>query len=153
MASQNTTADDMPGARALDRRSPGRFTTWAYRAATGLILALMTVSGVANVLRPNRVIVELHHLGYPDYFPIMLGVAKLLWVVALTLPGTRRLKEWAYAGFTFDLLAAFVSHYAVRDGTLMHPPLLVAMFVLAVSYTGFLRRTVLLDVADAGGAT
>ena len=49
-------------------------------------------------------------LGYPAYFLVILGVWKLLGVVAIAAPGLPRLKEWAYAGFSFDLSGAFVSH-------------------------------------------
>src|SRR5215472_1556585 len=120
MTSTDATAGAMTvermGARVAARRRPGRVAGTAYRVATGLIMAVMSLSGVANLVRPERVMVAIHHLGYPDYFPILLGAAKLLGVVALALPGTRRLKEWAYAGFTFDLLAALGSHAAVHDG-------------------------------------
>ena len=49
------------------------------------------------------------HLGYPMYFLKFLGVAKLLGVAALLVNRQVRLKEWAYAGFTFDLIGAFAS--------------------------------------------
>jgi hypothetical protein len=119
--------------------------------ATGLIVAVMSLSGVANLVRPERVTVMLHHLGYPEYFPAILGTAKLLGVVAFALPGTRRLKEWAYAGFTFDLLAALVSHLAVHDGIADTAGVLALLLVLAVSYAGHRRRTVLLNLSSSGG--
>jgi hypothetical protein len=123
----------------------------AYRVATGLIMTVMVLSGMANLVRPERVTFMIHHLGYPEYFPTLLGAAKLLGVVALALPGTRRLKEWAYAGFAFDLLAALVSHAAMRDGVTEVAGVLVVLLVLAVSYVGHFRRTVLVDLASAGG--
>jgi hypothetical protein len=153
MTPLNTAADDVTvdraGARLAARRPPGRAATWAYRVATGLLVALMTLSGVANLVRPERVTAMLHHLGYPDYFPTVLGVAKLLGVTALALPGARRLKEWAYAGMAFDLLGAVVSHAAVHDGLAELAAPLVGLLALTVSYAGHLRRTALLD---AGGA-
>ena len=156
MTSTDTTVGAMivdgVGERVAARRPLGRVAATAYRVATGLILAVMTLSGVANLVRPERVTAMIHHLGYPEYFPIMLGAAKLLGVVALALPGTRRLKEWAYAGFTFDLLAALVSHSVVHDGIAEKAGVLAVLLVLAVSYAGHLRRTVLLDLTSAGGA-
>jgi hypothetical protein len=56
------------------------------------------------------------HLGYPQYVRIVLGVAKALGVVALLWPGTALLKEWAYAGFGFVWIGAFVAHTLARDG-------------------------------------
>src|SRR5215472_4404850 len=150
MTSTDATAGAMTvermGARVAARRRPGRVAATAYRVATGLIMAVMSLSGVANLVRPERVTVMLHHLGYPDYFPAILGTAKLLGVVAFALPGTRRLKEWAYAGFTFDLLAALVSHLAVHDGIADTAGVLALLLVLAVSYAGHRRRTVPLDL-------
>jgi len=142
---------DGVGALVAAQRPPGRLAARAFRVATGLIVAVMSLSGVANLVRPERVTVMLHHLGYPEYFPAILGTAKLLGVVAFALPGTRRLKEWAYAGFTFDLLAALVPHLAVHDGIADTAGVLALLLVLAVSYAGHRRRTVLLDLRSSGG--
>jgi DoxX-like family len=57
------------------------------------------------------------HLGYPLYFATLLGVWKLLGAIVITAPGLPRVKEWAYAGFCFDLTAAAMSHAAVGDAT------------------------------------
>ncbi len=45
-------------------------------------------------------------IGYPYNVLHLLAVAKVLGVIALLVPGYPRLKEWAYAGFTFDLIGA-----------------------------------------------
>ncbi len=58
---------------------------------------------------------SLSALGYPAYFMSILGAAKLLGVVALAAPGLALVKEWAYAGFTFNLLGAAASHGASGD--------------------------------------
>jgi hypothetical protein len=58
----------------------------------------------------------LHHLAYPAYFALLLGAGKLAGAIVITAPGLPRLKEWAYAGFFFDLTAAAVSRAAVGDG-------------------------------------
>ena len=75
------------------------------------------------------------HLGYPEYFGMMLMLFKVAGALVLILPQVpARFKEWAYAGFTFDFLAAFYSHMAV-DGfqVLSFSPLLV-LGILMVSY-------------------
>lgn len=77
----------------------------------------------------------IRHLGYPEYFGIMLTVFKILGSLILIIPQfPARLKEWAYAGFTFDFIAAFVSHWVV-DGlsALAFFPLLV-LAILLISY-------------------
>ncbi len=77
----------------------------------------------------------IRHLGYPEYFGVMLTVFKVLGALALIIPQVpARVKEWAYAGFAIDFIAAFVSHAAV-DG---FQPLtffpLVVFAVLIISY-------------------
>lgn len=77
----------------------------------------------------------IRHLGYPDYFGVMLTVFKVLGALILILPKLpRRLKEWAYAGFMFDFIAAFVSHAAVDglNGQTFFP--LIVFAVLIASY-------------------
>lgn len=77
----------------------------------------------------------IRHLGYPDYFGVMLTIFKVLGSLALIIPAVpKRVKEWAYAGFAIDFIAAFVST-AVVDG--FGPVLLLPVFfivVLVLSY-------------------
>jgi hypothetical protein len=82
----------------------------------------------------------IRHLGYPDYFRMLLTVFKVAGALALVLPLVKgRLKEWAYAGFVFTLISALVSHWAV-DGFSGHTlfPLLVLAILLA-SYLSYHR--------------
>jgi DoxX-like family len=74
-------------------------------------------------------------LGYPDYFAYALVVAKVLGVVAIVYPKTPSLlREWAYAGLSFTLLFAFISHACVdrNIGFMLMP--LAFLAILAVSY-------------------
>lgn len=75
------------------------------------------------------------HLGYPDYFRILLTIFKVTGALVLIIPKLPvRLKEWAYAGFTFSLISACVSLAAVDgvNGQTFFP--LVAFAILMVSY-------------------
>jgi uncharacterized membrane protein YphA (DoxX/SURF4 family) len=76
------------------------------------------------------------HLGYPDYFRVAFTGFKVAGAILLILPQvSRRLKEWAYAGFTFDFLFAFISYAAVdglANGATWFP--LIVLAVLMVSY-------------------
>lgn len=74
-------------------------------------------------------------LGYPDYFAYTLIICKVLGVLAISYPKTpAKLKEWAYAGLTFSLIFAFISHACVDKniGFMLMP--LVVLGILAVSY-------------------
>ena len=86
-------------------------------------------SSVMNLIgdgRQVRIVVD--HLGYPDYLLTILGVAKGCAVLAIAFPWGRwtRLKDWAYAGITIDLLGAAASH------ALAESPFYLVLFPLAV---------------------
>ena len=104
---------------------------------TGIFSALMAFSGVMYLAHAKFAVAAFHELGYPPYFLGMLGLAKLLGVAALVVPRFPTLREWAYAGFTFDLVAASISH-AARGSPLESIPPLVALAGMFASY--FLRR-------------
>jgi hypothetical protein len=67
-------------------------------------------------LRLPQVAAAFAHLGFPDYFRVQLSLAKLIGLTVLVAPVPARLKEWAYAGFAFDLGSAVYAHLAVGDG-------------------------------------
>src|SRR5690606_7436571 len=74
-------------------------------------------------------------LGYPDYFAYTLIICKVLGIFAISYPKTpEMLKEWAYAGLSFNLIFAFISHaYVDKNIGFMLMPLVV-LGILAVSY-------------------
>jgi DoxX-like family len=80
----------------------------------------------------------IRHLGYPEYFGVMLAVFKVIGALVLIIPQvSARIKEWAYACFAVDFIAASVSHWAV-DGfgvDTIFP--LVVLAILIVSYVNF----------------
>jgi uncharacterized membrane protein YphA (DoxX/SURF4 family) len=89
--------------------------TVAFWSATILGPASFVIGGVLNLSQSEQVAETMHHLGYPLYFASILGFWKLAGAIAIVAPGFPRLKEWAYAGFFFDLTAAAASRAAVGD--------------------------------------
>ena len=80
----------------------------------------------------------IRHLGYPEYFGLMLTVFKILGALALIIPQIpARIKEWAYAGFVFNFIFAFGSHGAVDGfgGQTFFP--LIVLAILVVSYLSY----------------
>ena len=65
-------------------------------------------------------------LGYPEYFIPFTGWAKLIGSIVLLIPGNGRIKEWAYAGLFFDLVAAVYSGIAVSQ---TFDPLMLTMLI------------------------
>ncbi|MGV3639419.1 MAG: DoxX family protein [Adhaeribacter sp.] len=111
-----------------------RIIFWTATAIIFLFEGLMPALTSHTELAVNGI----RHLGYPDYFRVMLTVFKIAGSLALILPFVNwRLKEWAYAGFGFNLIAAFVSHWAVDgfNGQTLFPLFILA--VLAVSYLSY----------------
>ncbi len=80
--------------------------------ATGLV-QLFRMQSEGAVAPPG--VYGITHLGYPVYFLTILGVWKILGVLAVLIPGFTLLKEWAYAGFFFIMSGAIFSHIAVGD--------------------------------------
>jgi len=93
-----------------------RGATIARWTTTGLLAGTMTLSGISFVVGPPSIVDLLHHLGYPPYLRGLIGIAKLLGVAAVIIPGFPTLREWAYAGFTLLMLAAISSHLLSGDG-------------------------------------
>ena len=89
----------------------------AYWTTTLLGPASFVIGGVLNLSQSEQVVTGMQHLGYPLYFASILGTWKLLGAIVIVAPGLPRLKEWAYAGFFFDLTAAAISWAAVGGGT------------------------------------
>lgn len=106
----------------------------AYWILTALFCAVLGFSGIAHFGRIEFMVESMTGLGYPVYFMSIIGLAKLLGVVALVLPGQPLLKEWAYAGFAFNLSGAVASHIFVGDPASEFIPPLTLLFVGAASY-------------------
>jgi len=112
-----------------------------YWVVTGFFCFALFGAGVMDLLLPPDMAAIMTHLGYPAYFPAILGVAKLLGVAALLYPGFPKLKEWAYAGFTFDLLGAVISHLVSGDGLAGAFGPLFLLIVMIGSYTLYTLRS------------
>lgn len=112
-----------------------------YWVSTGLILAMMLFSGVMSIINgPDSVKLMHDHLGYPNYLTPFLGVAKILGVIAILVPGLPRLKEWVYAGFTFDMVGAAYSFLAAKDPVSSIAMLVVLLAILFISYIYFHKK-------------
>ncbi len=90
--------------------------TTAFWMTTILGPASFLMGGWLGVTRDPQMLATLHHLGYPEYFASISGTWKILGALAVVAPGLPRLKEWAYAGFAFELTSAALSRAAVGDG-------------------------------------
>ncbi len=103
---------------------------------TTIVLFLM--EGVMPALTSQTELAKqgISHLGYPAYFGNALVVFKVLGALSLVIPQVpKRLKEFAYAGFTFNFLFASISHFAVDGIGFQSFFPLIFLVILWISYT------------------
>ena len=105
----------------------------AYWVSTGLVAVSSLFAAFAYLSGSPQAVAGFAHVGYPQQLRIILGIAKPLGAIALVVPGLAKLKEWAYAGFTFAWISAFVAHYLAKDGPTAFAPL-VLLLILIISY-------------------
>lgn len=87
-----------------------------YWIATIWLALGMLSTGIVQLLKLKEEADMMANLGYPLYLLTLLGIWKILGVVAVLVPKFPLLKEWAYAGFFFAMFGAVFSHLAVGDG-------------------------------------
>ena len=109
-----------------------------YWVATGLLAFGMLASGLQQLFLTKEMVDMIAHLGYPLYFMRILGVWKILGVIAILIPGFKFVKEWAYAGFVFDFVGAAWCHFAVQ-GFGQGVTLVIPITVVAISYFTYHR--------------
>lgn len=101
------------------------------RAVPTIAVAAWAASSVSMSLTGSTEIVgAINKLGFPTYTAELIGYAKLAGLLALIAPVPARLREWAYAGFTFELGAAVISYSAAGYTTDAIPPAIIAGVVL-----------------------
>lgn len=106
---------------------------WAATVFIFLIEGIMPISTL--LFAPQYTNTGTRPLGYPDYFAVALILCKFLGSLAILLPQVpRKLKEWAYAGLSFNLFFAVLSHIVVdKNISFILMPVIVGI-ILAVSY-------------------
>src|SRR3989344_5463055 len=105
-----------------------------YWAVTILFSLAMLFSGISEIMQTEQGKEVMKHLGYPVYVNTILGVAKILGVVALLQWKYKTIKEWAYAGFLIDFIGAGASMYFAGDGLLNAVSPVIFIAVMFVSY-------------------
>ncbi|WP_411823926.1 DoxX family protein [Leptospira sp. 'Mane'] len=109
-----------------------------------LWLALgMLSTGIVQLIQMKEEVDKITELGYPIYFLTIIGVWKILGVIAVLIPKFPLLKEWAYAGFFFAMSGAVFSHLASEDGAKEYfgPILLIILTVISWYFRPADRKT------------
>lgn len=104
-----------------------------YWISTCWLALGMVSTGVVQLIKMKEEADMITRLGYPVYFLTILGIWKILGVIAVLIPKFPLLKEWAYAGFFFAMTGAIFSHFACGDGAkdFFGPALLLVLTVVS----------------------
>src|SRR6187402_1236783 len=103
-----------------------------YWISTLLFSAMMLFSGYAYFTSPD-VKAGFEHLGFPSYFRVELGIAKVIGAILIALPFVKgRFKEWVYAGFGITFISAIIAHLSVGDPAANWISPLVTLIILTV---------------------
>ena len=108
-----------------------------YWISTVWLALGMTATGMGQLFKAKGGapgVDSITHLGYPGYFPIILGVWKILGVITVLVPKFPLLKEWAYAGFFFAMSGAAISHIASGDSVKEIAPSLLLLVLTYLSW-------------------
>jgi hypothetical protein len=108
-----------------------------YRVATIWLALGMFSTGAAQIFKLKTgagAADSIAHLGYPLYILTLLGIWKILGVVAILIPKTPLLKEWAYAGFFFVMTGGIFSHIASGNSVVDMLPALLLLILTIVSW-------------------
>lgn len=106
-----------------------------YWVSTIWLALGMVSTGTVQLIQMEEEVAMMAKLGYPSYLMSMLGISKILGVIAILVPRLPLLKEWAYAGFSFVMSGAIVSHLAIGESIdKVLPPLLLLILTMISWY-------------------
>ncbi|MFB9844382.1 DoxX family protein [Mucilaginibacter ginsenosidivorans] len=111
-----------------------------YWAFTVLLSAFIVSGAILDILKGPDVVSFFKHLGYPEYFPRFIGLLKLLGIAAILTPGIPKIKEWAYAGLTFDVAGALSSHLLNGDPPTIWMPAFIGLVLVTGSYLFYRKK-------------
>ncbi|WP_051271370.1 DoxX family protein [Shimazuella kribbensis] len=112
----------------------------AYWTVTLLLAVSITLSGVGQLMQLGGNIELVKNIGYPLYIMNVLGIWKILGVIAIIVPGFPRLKEWAYAGIFFLMTGAAFSHVLANDYGDYGFHIILPLFYAALSMASWALR-------------
>ena len=118
-----------------------------YWIATIWLSLGMLSTGIVQLLKTEDEVAMMTRLGYPIYFLTIIGIWKILGVVAILIPKFPLLKEWAYAGFFFAMSGAIISHLMVGDEAkeIFGPTLLLLLTVVSWYFRPAERKLILVN--------
>ena len=109
---------------------------YVYYFSIAILGILFLISGFFEITKNPATYPKTLSMGYPPYFITTLGFAKIIGAIALWLPNFKRLKEWVFAGFTFDVIFALISGIQINS-TADYVKATVAFILIMLIYALF----------------
>lgn len=109
-----------------------------YYGLSILLAFFFALSGYWEVTKNELTYPKTIAMGYPPYFILALGIAKITGAIVLLIPNFDRIKEWVFAGFIFDVIFAFISGVFINSNADCFKAL-IAFFILIYTYSLFYR--------------
>lgn len=106
-----------------------------FYISTVLLTLSMLWGGYLDATKDEMAVAGIVALGYPVYFAVIIGVAKILGVIGIWQNKVRWLKSWAYAGFVFDTLGATISTVAAGFALSLAVPAIISLVIVLISFT------------------
>ncbi|ARV09783.1 hypothetical protein BTO05_09050 [Winogradskyella sp. PC-19] len=103
-----------------------------YWVSTAVLCGIMLYSAQMYFRNTEMVKGFFESFNYPTYFVIPLAVLKVFGVIMILWRKSQWLTEWAYAGFFFDLVLAYMAHHFANDGQELFA--LIALVAIFPSY-------------------
>jgi hypothetical protein len=115
------------------KNKPGKINRIIYWVSTLWLALGMTATAIVQLMKNEKEVANITSIGFPVYFLALIGVWKILGVIALLVPKFPVLKEWVYAGFFFAMSGAIFAHMAVGHGMseLFGPSLLLVLTIVS----------------------
>ena len=111
-----------------------------------LFSGFMLFSALGELTLNETVVQSMVYIEMPVYLLYFLGISKLLGIIALWYSPFKFLREWAYAGFTFDFLGAIYGFIAT--GHLVLPDIVMAptgLLLCILTYYYWKKSNVLVE--------
>lgn len=83
---------------------------WIYRGLQVVFLLCLAPPTFGKITQNEQFLESFTGLGYPVYLTHILLGAYILGLIGIFQSKFKLINEWAYAGFTFALIGAFLSH-------------------------------------------
>jgi len=113
-----------------------KITYWITTSIVAVMMALSAYMYFTNA----EVMENFRRAGFPDFFRVELGIAKIIGAILLLAPVAARVKEWVYAGFGITFISAFITHVVLGDAVSQVIAPVLFFVLLLVSYITYHRK-------------